>query len=84
VRPALEGAGLPSNRYKFHPTRHYGVRTTLRNGVSLPEVAASVGDHIATIQEACAGFLEDAPHRQNGAQRRPGADPGRAGVGGAQ
>jgi hypothetical protein len=45
-RPALVGAGLAPDRFVFHATRHYAVWSMLADGVSLPEVAAYIGDSI--------------------------------------
>jgi integrase len=60
-RPALVGAGLAGDRYKFHSTRHYTVSSMLLRNVPLPEIAEYVGDTIETITAVYAKFLNDAP-----------------------
>jgi integrase len=75
-RPALKAAGLGTDRYRFHSTRHYAVSAMLADRVSLPEVAAYVGDHVETINRVYAHFLRDAPRTAKGAlDRALGPDP---------
>lgn len=64
------GAGLASNRYKFHASRHYAVSAMLGAGVPLPEVAAYIGDHIETVTRVYAHFLDDAPRTAKAALDR--------------
>ena len=56
-RPALVGAGLAADRYKFHSARHYAVSAMLANLVSPAEVAAYVGDSVETITTTYTHFL---------------------------
>jgi integrase len=69
-RPALKAAGLAADRYRFHSTRHYTVSAMLGDGVSLPEVAAYIGDHIETVGRVYAHFLDDAPRTAKAALDR--------------
>lgn len=57
--PALEAAEI--RRYKFHATRHYAVSSMLSRGVPAVEVAAYVGDSVATIHRTYAHFVSDQP-----------------------
>ena len=75
-RPALKGAGLAPGRYVFHATRHYAVSNMLAAGVSLPEVAAYIGDHIETVTKVYAHFLDDAPRTAKAALDRAGTSAG--------
>jgi integrase len=69
-RPALVGAGLAADRYKFHSSRHYAVSAMLGAGVPLPEVAAYIGDSPETVLKVYTHFLEDAPRTAKAALDR--------------
>jgi integrase len=52
-------AELAKDRYKFHSARHYAVSAMLARGVSVPEVAAYVGDAPETIAGTYAHFTRE-------------------------
>src|SRR3954470_594312 len=60
-RPALEGAGLSPDEYKFHAARHFAVSSMLARGVPITEVAYYVGDAVETVSRVYAHWLRDAP-----------------------
>jgi len=58
-RPALEGAGLPAKRFKFHSLRHFAASSMLAEGVNPMAVAGHLGDTLETLQRVYAHWLRD-------------------------
>ena len=57
--PALEGAGLAADRYKFHSLRHFCASTLLAEGAPLTAVASHLGDTVETISRTYVHWLRD-------------------------
>jgi integrase len=79
-RPALKAAGVAPNRYKFHSARHYAVSAMLGDGVSLPEVAEYIGDHVDTVSGVYTHFLRDAPRTAKAALDKALGPPDEGGI----
>ncbi len=58
-KPALAGAGLPTDRFVFHSLRHFCASTLLAEGAPLPAVAGHLGDTIETVTRTYAHWLRD-------------------------
>jgi integrase len=67
-KPALRGAGLAENRFKFHSCRHWCASTLLAEGAPITAVAGHLGDTVA----------DGEPYLRPLASRRPGRSRGRA------
>lgn len=57
--PALEAAGLPRRRFKFHSLRHHCASTLLAEGASITAVAGYLGDQVATVARTYSHWLRD-------------------------
>jgi integrase len=58
-RPALNAAGLASNRYVFHALRHFCASSMLAEGVNPVAVAGHLGDTLETLQRVYAHWMRD-------------------------
>jgi integrase len=58
-RPALRGAGLIGDRFKFHALRHFCASTLLAEGASLTSVAGHLGDTVETVSRTYVHWLRD-------------------------
>jgi integrase len=58
-RPALIGAGLASDRFKFHGLRHFAASSMLAEGAPITAVAGHLGDTVETVQRTYAHWLRD-------------------------
>ncbi|MEY2454067.1 MAG: hypothetical protein QOD92_3641 [Acidimicrobiaceae bacterium] len=58
-RPALVGAGLAEDRYKFHSLRHFCASMLLAEGAPLTAVAAHLGDTVETVSRTYVHWLRD-------------------------
>lgn len=58
-RPALVGAGLAANRYKFHSLRHWCASSLLAAGAPITAVAGHLGDVPETVMRTYAHWLRD-------------------------
>lgn len=58
-RPALAGAGLPSDRFTFHALRHFCASTLLAEGAPLSAVAGHLGDTVETVSRTYVHWLRD-------------------------
>lgn len=58
-RPALAGAGLPSDRFVFHSLRHFCASSMLAEGVNPMAVAGHLGDTLETLQRVYAHWMRD-------------------------
>jgi integrase len=58
-RPALVGAGLAEDRYKFHSLRHFCASMLLAEGAPLTAVAAHLGDTVETVSRVYVHWLRD-------------------------
>ncbi len=58
-RPALVGAGLAKDRYKFHSLRHFCASTLLAEGAPLTAVAGHLGDTVETVSRTYVHWLRD-------------------------
>lgn len=58
-KPALRGAGLPVDRFKFHACRHWCASTLLAEGAPLTAVAGHLGDTVETVSRTYAHWLRD-------------------------
>jgi integrase len=58
-RPALVGAGLAEDRYKFHSLRHFCASTLLAEGAPLTAVAGHLGDTVETVSRTYVHWLRD-------------------------
>ena len=66
-RPALAGAGLPTDRYVFHSLRHFAASSMLAEGVNPMAVAGHLGDTLETLQRV---YAQSAARRPRRARRR--------------
>lgn len=58
-RPALVGAGLAADRFKFHSLRHFCASTLLAEGAPITAVAGHLGDTVETVSRTYAHWLRD-------------------------
>jgi integrase len=58
-RPALVGAGLSADRFKFHSLRHFCASTLLAEGAPLSAVAGHLGDTVETVSRTYVHWLRD-------------------------
>lgn len=58
-RPALVGAGLARDRFKFHALRHFAASQMLADGAPITAVAGHLGDTVETVQRTYAHWLRD-------------------------
>ncbi|HVV35192.1 MAG TPA: site-specific integrase [Acidimicrobiales bacterium] len=58
-RPALRGAGLSADRFKFHSLRHFCASTLLAEGAPLSAVAGHLGDTVETVSRTYVHWLRD-------------------------
>lgn len=58
-RPALEAAGLPRDRFKFHSLRHFCASSLLVEGAPLTAVAGHLGDTVETVSRVYVHWLRD-------------------------
>ena len=58
-RPALAGAGLAEDRFKFHALRHFCASTLLAEGAPLSAVAGHLGDTVETVSRVYLHWLRD-------------------------
>jgi integrase len=58
-RPALVGAGLEPDRFKFHALRHFCASTLLAEGAPLAAVAGHLGDTVETVSRVYVHWLRD-------------------------
>ncbi len=58
-RPALVGAGLEPDRFKFHALRHFSASTLLAEGAPLAAVAGHLGDTVETVSRTYVHWLRD-------------------------
>lgn len=58
-RPALVGAGLAPDRYKFHALRHWCASSLLADGAPITAVAGHLGDTVETISRTYLHWLRD-------------------------
>ena len=61
-RPALVGAGMAPDRFKFHSLRHFAASSMLADGASSTAVAGHLGDTLDTISKVYAHWLRDDRH----------------------
>ncbi len=57
--PALVGAGLAADRFKFHSLRHFCASTLLAEGAPLSAVAGHLGDTVETVSRTYVHWLRD-------------------------
>ncbi|MGH9216172.1 MAG: hypothetical protein ACRDZS_07950 [Acidimicrobiales bacterium] len=58
-RPALEGAGLAEDRFKFLACRHWCASTLLAEGAPITAVAGHLGDTVETVSRTYVRWLRD-------------------------
>jgi integrase len=58
-RPALIGAGLTPDRFKFHSLRHFCASTLLAEGAPITAVAGHLGDTVETVSRVYVHWLRD-------------------------
>jgi integrase len=58
-RPALRGAGLAGDRFKFHACRHWCASTLLAEGAPITAVAGHLGDTVETVSRTYVHWLRD-------------------------
>jgi len=58
-KPALRGAGLAEDRFKFHSLRHFCASTLLAEGAPLTAVAGHLGDTVETVSRTYLHWLRD-------------------------
>jgi hypothetical protein len=58
-RPALRGAGLAEDRFKFHACRHWCASTLLAGGAPITSVAGHLGDTVETVSRTYVHWLRD-------------------------
>ena len=58
-RPALVGACLDRDRFKFHSLRHFCASTLLAEGASMSAVAGHLGDTVETVSRTYVHWLRD-------------------------
>lgn len=57
--PALAGAGLERDRFKFHSLRHFCASMLLAEGAPLSAVAGHLGDTVETVSRTYVHWLRD-------------------------
>lgn len=57
--PALAGAGLAQDRFKFHSLRHFCASMLLAEGAPLTAVAGHLGDRVETVSRTYVHWLRD-------------------------
>jgi integrase len=58
-KPALVGAGLAPDRFKFHSLRHFAASQMLAKGAAITAVAGHLGDTVETIERVYSHWLRD-------------------------
>jgi integrase len=58
-KPALRGAGLAEDRFKFHACRHWCASTLLAEGAPITAVAGHLGDTVETVSQTYVHWLRD-------------------------
>jgi integrase len=58
-RPALRGAGLAEDRFKFHSWRYFCASSLLADGAPITAVAGHLGDTVETISKVYLHWLRD-------------------------
>lgn len=61
-RPALAGAGLAADRFKFHSLRHFCASSMLAAGADVAMVAGHLGDTVETVSRTYVHWLRDNRH----------------------
>ena len=58
-KPALVGADLPPDRFRFHALRHFCASNVLAEGAPLTAVAGHLGDTVETVSRVYIHWLRD-------------------------